>query len=182
MNEFEWTIKMAFEQAAIAQGAHMSGVTIDPQKLHKGAKDGGATRPADGQGRYLSAINVDHASCELPPTAGIMSTIVTHSRVVTFDAGALGFDVSYDSAAGSVIISSVQEGSQASMQSVQVGDVLLEVDGAPMRGLSKARVLEMVHESGPFVMRIISRGYFDEENARWAEPEASECHSNDHRV
>ena len=47
---------------------------------------------------------------------------------------------------------------------VQVGDVLIEVNGASTRGLPKSTVVEMLSAaSRPFQMRISRRDLFDEE-------------------
>jgi len=75
-------------------------------------------------------------------------------HLVTFDAGRLGLGISSARLSGlaaascdsdfGVVVSSVDDGSAASAQSVHVGDVVIEVSGLSTRGLGKDEVLSMI--------------------------------------
>lgn len=67
-------------------------------------------------------------------------TVVEH--LATFDAGPLGLGISCS--CDGVIVSSVDNESAASAQSVRVGDVVIAVSGQSTRGLSKDEVLRTV--------------------------------------
>ena len=153
MNDFEWTIKLAFEQAAIAYGAVNSGVAVDLEKVKRLSRESSEASAREESSRL-----------EVPPsTTSLVSSGLpaARSRLATFDEGPLGLGVRYDSEVGTVVISSVDEGSQASTQGLQVGDVLLEINDAPTRGQSKSAVVEMLRvarlRSRPLQMRISRR-------------------------
>ena len=87
-------------------------------------------------------------------------------RLATFSDGPLGMGISYNSTdhkVAKLVVSSVDDDSQALAQGVQVGEVLLHVAGVPIDGKTKAEVLAMIAaESRPLSLGLANAKFFDQ--------------------
>ena len=159
MNDFEWTIQMAFEQAVSAQGA-TKGLAVYMKKVRA------ASLAKKSEAKKKSSIG----SPEQPPSLGHEeSELLKNAKLATFHDGPLGLKLRYERQVSSVVISSVDEGSQAAEAGVVVGDIVIGVDGAPTRNRPKETVLMMIKAaSRPFEMRLIGPEEYEALEAEWA--------------
>ena len=96
-------------------------------------------------------------SPEQPPSLGHKeSELLKNAKLATFHDGPLGLGLRFEPQVSGVVISSVDDGSQAAEAGVVVGDIVIGVDGAPTRNRPKETVLMMIKAaSRPFEMRLI---------------------------
>jgi len=171
MADFEWTINSAMEQAELAQNAHV--LSIDPKLLRSKSRNLSVTvdsaprdpevaAPVQGSIASRNRKKLPHQPPASYPAMTASSTTdnvesspqVMVEHLATFDARRLGLGISSARLSGvaaascdsdvGVVVSSVDDDSAASAQSVNVGDVVIEVSGQSTRGLSKDEVLSMI--------------------------------------
>ena len=96
-------------------------------------------------------------SPEQPPSLGHEeSELLKNAKLATFHDGPLGLGLRFEPQVSGVVISSVDDGSQAAEAGVVVGDIVIGVEGAPTRNRPKETVLMMIKAaSRPFEMRFI---------------------------
>ena len=102
------------------------------------------------------------------------SELLKNAKLATFHDGPLGLGLRFEPQVSGVVISSVEDGSQAAEAGVVVGDIVIGVEGAPTRNRDKATVLMMIKAaSRPFEMRLIGPEEYEALEAEWASVEIS---------